>query len=513
MSQEAILIVDDDPDVREMFVDMIKPRGYAYQTASNSIEALGLLCDHDFDIIISDIHMPGIDGLRLIHEVHKQVTDIPFIIITGFSEQYSYDKVIGAGANDFIKKPFSLNELETKLVRILSERELLRENQNLLERQVTTQTKLTNLLEVALDLTAELDFDRLFKLIISRVTRALGAERTSLYIIDWENKEIWTKVAEQVDKQIRLPIGEGISGRVAQTGEMINTDDVTKLDFFNPAFDVRHNFQTRSCVCMPIYNRNGERIAVIQVMNKAGRGRFGDEDINLLKSLAAQVEIALENSRLMEELSLSFESSIRTLSATVDARHPLTAGHSQRVTEYSLLIARQLGLDEKEKEVIKYAGLLHDIGKIGIRDDVLLKYGRFTDDEREEMNTHPLKTREILEKFRFPQALQDVAFVAAHHHERVNGEGYPDGLAGEKIPLAARILSVADVFDALTSQRDYPKYTQDEELNCEPMPLEKAISILQHDAGSYFDSRVVDAFLVCLPQALYTYRGTHFRPV
>ena len=137
---------------------------------------------------------------------------------------------------------------------------------------------------------------------------------------------------------------------------------------------------------MPITNRSGENTAVIQVINKIGGGYFDDDDETLLKALSGQIAIALENSFLMEELESSFEGFIRTLSAAVDARHRFTAGHSQRVTEYSLMIGKELGLDADQLETIKYAALLHDIGKIGIKDSVLLKNGPFTPEEREEMN-------------------------------------------------------------------------------------------------------------------------------
>ena len=194
----------------------------------------------------------------------------------------------------------------------------------------------------------------------------------------------------------------------------------------------------------------------------------------------------------------------------VDARHPLTAGHSRRVTEYSLIIARQMGLDQSDQEVLKVAALLHDIGKIGIRDSVLLKNGPFTSEERREMNTHPSKTMEILQKFRFPKALRRVPAIAHCHHEKVNGTGYPQGLRGDEIPIESKIMAVADVFDALTSRRDYPKYDQSGSFSCDPMPLAKAVSILKSESGSHFDPAVVEAFMRCLPQALLFFLGDHF---
>lgn len=458
-------------------------------------------------MVIADIE--NIEGLGLISEVHQIMKDVPFVFITGYSSEFTYDKVIAAGTNDFIKKPFTQTELKNKLNRILKERRLAFDNQYLLAQLMAMNKKISNLLEIALDLTAEVDFDRLFHLIISRVTNAMNAERSSLYLIDWEHNEIWTMVAEHM-RHFVLPFGEGISGLVAQTGEIINATDAWDLPCFKKEFDLQNNFRTKAVLCMPINNRNGERIAVIQVINKKDGCMFDAGDQDILKSLASQVAIALENAKLIEELRLSFESSIRTLSATVDAKHHLTAGHSERVTEYALLIGRRLNLNAKELEVIKYAGLLHDIGKVGIKDSVLQKYGSFTPEERAEMETHTLKTKDILENFRFSKTLAQVPYVAAHHHEWVNGEGYPDGLTGENIPLSSRILAVADVFDALTSPRDYPKYTTKEIFGSSRMPMDMVLHTINEGVGTQFDTRVVAAFLPCIEEAMLKYRGTQF---
>jgi putative nucleotidyltransferase with HDIG domain len=378
-----------------------------------------------------------------------------------------------------------------------------------LKKMIALNKKLATHLAVSADLSSELDFDTLFPLIIRRLSDAMKAERTSLFIIDEEKQEMWTKAAEEVE-EIRLPLGSGICGKVAETGDIINASDAWELPYFSRKFDLKYNFRTKAVLCMPIKNRIGKRIGVIQVINKIGGGSFDIDDEKLLKGLVSQVAIALENSFLMDELEASFESSIRTLSATVDAKHPLTAGHSLRVTEYALLIAKEMKLDKGEQEIIKYAALLHDIGKIAIKDRVLLKDGPFTPEERTKMNDHPAKTKTILEKFHFPANLKTVPVIAAYHHEKVNGQGYPKALKGSQLPLGSKILAVADVFDALTSPRDYPKYDGKKELSFKPMPLARVVSILKKDCGSHFESEVVDAFLNILPKALNRYLGEHF---
>ncbi len=370
---------------------------------------------------------------------------------------------------------------------------------------------LGNLIAVASDLTAELDFSRLFPMIISRITAVMSAERTSLYVIDWDARELWTKVAEGVD-MIRLPLGSGISGRVAETGESINVADAWELPYHDRSFDQLNNFRTSSVLCIPVRSRTGQNIGVVQVINKKGHERFDHRDEVFLRGLASQVGIALENSLLIDELKISFNNSVSTLSAIVDAREPLTAGHSQRVTEYSLLIAKEMKLDGNEVDALRLAALLHDIGKIGIRDTILLKDGAFTPEEREEMNSHPVKTRMILDKFHFPKSVRSVPEIAFHHHEKIDGSGYPDHLTGDDLPLGSKIIAVADVFDALTSKREYPKYAGEVTMDREPMPLMKVLELLQREAGIHFEPEVVSAFLRCLPQALRLQRGVHFSP-
>lgn len=217
--------------------------------------------------------------------------------------------------------------------------------------------------------------------------------------------------------------------------------------------------------------------------------KLSDKQQLKLNQLNESLEI--ENYELVMELGQAFESFVRALVTTVDAKHPITSGHSHRVTEYSLFLGKCLGLSDSNLEVLKYAALLHDIGKIGVPDAVLTKKGRFTDKERLIMNEHAVWTFKILSAMRLPKMLKNVPKMAACHHEKLNGGGYPYGLKGNKIPKFSKILAVGDVFDALTSIRDYPKYEGKQTLGMEAMPLDKAFSILDKDKGIHFDPEIV----------------------
>lgn len=264
----------------------------------------------------------------------------------------------------------------------------------------------------------------------------------------------------------------------------------------------------KSTIAAPIMNED-EILGIMILYSLEMTDAFTSKDLGLIMTIANQAARIIKNSLLHEELRQSFDSSIRTLSATVDARHPLTAGHSARVTEISLMIAKKMGLAQRELRALKFATLMHDIGKIAVPDDVLLKNGRFSAEEKAIMDIHPRKTREILENFYFPEFLERIPVIASSHHEKIDGTGYPMGLAGEEIPLESRIMAVADMFDALTAKRDYPKYVDSQTVSYDPLPMDTVVSIISQDVGTRFDKHVVDAFIECLPEIIEHLKETN----
>ncbi|MYL73130.1 HD domain-containing protein [Halobacillus litoralis] len=192
-----------------------------------------------------------------------------------------------------------------------------------------------------------------------------------------------------------------------------------------------------------------------------------------------------ENERLLESFFTVF-------AATLDARDPYTAGHSKRVAEYSDLIARRAGFDERHLDLLKKSALLHDIGKIGIRDDVLLKEGRLSEGEFAKIKEHPVIGAQILLQVQLPESLTPVLAGVRHHHERYDGKGYPDGLAGDEIPLFGRLMAVADAFDAMTSDRPYRQ----------GMPVSQALAIIEEGKGTQWDPYFAELLLVEMRQDL-----------
>ena len=352
------------------------------------------------------------------------------------------------------------------------------------ERRVTAGSKLDLILDVTRRLMSITDLDALLRDMATVTTQLLDADRATIFIVDRDRAEIWSKVALGTGAgEIRQAIGVGIAGTVAATGERINIADAYEDPRFNPEPDHRTGYRTKTLLTFPMTGQNGRVIGVFQVVNKNGGGAFSTDDEETLSSLGASAAVAVENAQLVAEQRRLWTTLIETLAVTIDARDQQTAGHSQRVTRYAEVIGRGLGLEGIELEKIRAAALLHDYGKIAVRDQFLMKRGKLDQAEFEYMKAHAEKTGEFLAHLVFPQDMRDVPVIAAQHHERMDGKGYPRGLPAERILLGARIVAAADVFDALTAPRYYkPAYT-----------LERTLEIMDGMAGDHLDPDVVSA--------------------
>ena len=342
--------------------------------------------------------------------------------------------------------------------------------------------RLKMLLKVAGSISHEIQLDKLLRLIMDEVKEVLQCDRCTVFVLDREHNEIWSRVAHG-EAEIRFPAHLGIAGAVVTTGQVINIPDAYADSRFNPNIDKQTGYHTRNLLSAPMRNKPGEIIGVFQTLNKYD-GPFTEEDEEILNAISVLAATQIENAQLYEEQKKTFDSLVETLASTIDARDPLTAGHSQRITLYADEIARVLHLPAKEREVLRISALLHDYGKIAVREAVLTKSDRLTDEEFSHIQNHAAYTRTILEKINFSRELRQVPLIAASHHERVDGTGYPSGLVDEQIPKLSKILAVADVFDALTSKRHYRTR----------MPFVEVIQVLIDGIGSQFDPLLVHAF-------------------
>jgi len=338
-------------------------------------------------------------------------------------------------------------------------------------------------MELSSLINSTLDPREIRKRAIEAATRLMDAEAGSLLLVDQETEELFFEVAlgdkgEEL-KEIRLKRGEGIAGWVAVHKEPIMIHDVQSDQRFFKLADEKTTFMTKNMICVPVETKE-KILGVLQSINKK-EGSFDKEDMKVFIALANQVAIAIENAYLYEELKKAFYDTAMALVDAIEKRDPYTGGHTKRVMEYSVAIGKAMELSKKELEDLRLAAILHDVGKIGVRDDVLLKEDKLNPHEQEKMSRHPEYGAEILSHVK---QLKDIIPGVRSHHERFDSKGYPDNLGGKEIPLIGRIIAVADTFDAMTTDRPYRK----------ALSFKVALKELRSNIRSQFDEEVVEAF-------------------
>jgi len=342
-----------------------------------------------------------------------------------------------------------------------------------------------------------LDRDQVLRLMIDYARDVIHVEACSLFLVDQETGEAVLYLASNVDQQlqrgdIRVPAGKGIIGHVVQSGEVVRVSDVKKDERHYSGSDHSIGFTTRAILAVPLRSRQvilgGERgtieeriIGGFEAINKI-EGTFTDDDAELLLKLANQAATVLEIADLYSDANELFFDVVKALTEAIDAKDPYTEGHSQRVCEFSVEIARQMNMPAEVTHRIRLGSLLHDVGKIGVPDYILSKPGHLSEHEFALIKLHPAIGAKIMSQVRL---LHSELPAMAEHHERLDGNGYPKGLKGDEISQAGRIVAVADVFDALTSDRPYRH----------ALPAEEAFDYLSRGSDSAFDRQCVEALI------------------
>ncbi len=346
-----------------------------------------------------------------------------------------------------------------------------------ISKHTSKEDVITNIVKILAD---RLDYDRGLVLLVNSTKTKLSFWAGYGYSV--EQLEYLKKATFRLDK----PHSKGVF--VVSYREkkpfLINDIHDIELELTPKSLAFAKKMGSQSFICCPIICES-EPIGILAVDNLRSKKPLLQRDLNLLMGIAPVIGISIRNAELIESKLRQFRSIIQVMAASIDARDPLTAGHSAQVTEYALGICIQLGLSKDFREMIRVAALLHDYGKIAIPDEILKKKGKLSQIEYEIIKTHCYKTKEILDRINFEGEFSKIPEIAASHHEKWNGTGYPRGLKGEEIPLGARIIAVADFFEAITAQRHYRG----------PIPLNKALLMLREESGKSFDEKIIEAFL------------------
>ena len=498
MTYGKILVIDDEETISNLLNDYLSEIGYSITVARNGDEAIREINKGGFDIIITDIKMPDINGIELLKAARTIDPNAVIIVITGYATIETTQEAIRLGAYDYIIKPFQMEEIkfvvkkgiETKRL-ILSQQSLTQQLKELniqLEQKVKEKTERLSLLyTVGKEISSRLDIDEVLRILVNRTVQILDSETISLLLLEDNTNELVIKCAIGLDddiiKETRIGLGEKISGWVAQNRKPILVKDIAKSPLFSRKSDEK--YYTSSLISAPLIFED-KLLGVINVNNKRSKECYTEDDLKLLEGIANQASIAINNAQLYKNLQKSYLNAITAMANALDARDPYSYNHSKRVSEYVQRIAEEMKLPPREIEEITTAALLHDIGKIGISDAVLLKTGKLTEEEWKIIKTHPRIGKEVLKPLGF---LDNILPIVEHEHERYDGKGYPDGLKGDEIPLGARIIAVADSYDAMTTDRVYRKALAEEDV----------LKELKRCSGTQFDPQVVDAFLRTVP--------------
>ncbi len=347
-----------------------------------------------------------------------------------------------------------------------------------------------SLYEIGKSITSTVDLRKILALITEKIAKVMKADVCTLRLLEGKARLVLrsayglSKNAVELIKDIR--VGEGIVGNVAEKLKPIIIKDLSKGSLYN-----RESFacpkKLYSLVSVPLVEMD-KVIGVFSIYSKK-KEFYRNYDKMILSIFASQAAVAIENARLFENTRSNYINTMRFFASIIDAKDSYTTEHSHRVMKNVLRLAERLNLSNRQKEVLRYASILHDIGKVSIDTSILNKPGPLTEEEWKQIVRHPVIGSKIIKRIGF---LDDLIPVILHHHEKYGGGGYPDStLKGSQIPLEARILAIADAYEAMTSDRPYRKALSEEEVMEE----------LKRNAGSQFDPQIVKMFLEILKKS------------
>jgi len=494
-----ILFVDDEENILEIAIEFFRHKGYHVVTAKNGIEALKVLTKEKIICCFTDINMPEMDGLQLAEEIRKLDNTIPVIVMTGYPSLENSIRTLKNGVVDFLVKPVNLNQMEVSVKRVLRERQLFVKNILLTkeiegkERLVRLNNELVYKLEelqilnkIMTDLSTTSNIADIFKLIVEIAVELTRADESKFFVISDSEKTPF-EIASSFSETYRKSLSPGATWKSMEADNgfarmiMETVQDEIPLLVSENKNSKRGVDENLSFMIVPLKIQEKVFGALTASINQ-GDKRFSDKELYYLSFMTQKAASSIENLALYEHINIGLMTTLKAFVKAIEVRDPYTKEHSNRVTEISTKIGKETGCSDEEIDILKISGPLHDIGKIGIRDEILLKPGKLTKEEFEKIKEHPDIGADIIGQLGMWDEHQQ---IIRHHHERFDGKGYPTGLKGEETPHLARILSVADAYDAMASDRAYRKKLEPEII----------LNILKDCSGTQFDPKYVKVFL------------------
>ncbi len=467
-----ILVVDDEQVIREILADFLSMEGFWVRTAEDGRAALVELSRNQYDLVLSDLKMPNMGGLELLRAISEHTPNVITIIMTGFGTVETAIDAMKKGAYDYILKPFKVEEVVHTIRRGLERQRLTAENIRLKEA--------LSLYKVSEAIASSLSLDGVMSTVTDAALHEIDADAVAILLDDGEGG--FFERARDVNELLRTE------------GDVGELDPVVLAAYFSDEQPLRVHgneglkfFSTKptgltlsSLLVITLRIRN-RIVGYLGAMSFTRGKKFDEGQRKLLSIVANRAAASIENAKLYEDLKSTFHQTIKGLASAIDKMDRYTAGHSERVAAYAQILAIKLGLSPPDVEIVRQSALMHDVGKIGCVMN-LNKPGKLTHEEYNIFQRHPVFGRDILEPISFLHPLIPGVYM---HHERWDGNGYPLGLKSQDIPLFARIISVADTYDAMTSDRAYRK----------ALPHSVAMHEIKDCSGTQFDPDVAGDFL------------------
>ncbi len=468
--RRRILVADDEEDITFVLTDILQEQGYHVDSAGDGEEAWQKVEKEPFDVVITDLKMPRMGGLDLLRHVKQAHPSTSVIIMTGFATVETAIEALKIGAYDYILKPFKVGELLQVVDRALEKIRLEAENLHLKE-QIT-------LLRLSEAMASSLSLDEVLGIVVEAALKEVNADAVELLFrpygssafsrrLERSKENRWAPTLRDV-RQLEASFQDAphLQVRGDELGDLLGPGGADGAG---------------TLLSVPL-RRGGQILGILNAYSRQTRRAFLPREEKALVVLGDRAATSVENALLYADMERTFRETIKGLALAIEAKDAYTHGHSESVTSLCDAAARAMGLDDGFRATLQQAGVLHDIGKIGISSAILNKPGSLSAEEYELIKGHPASGKRILEPISF---LKEVVPIVYGHHERMDGSGYPRGLPGEEIPLGSRLMAVADAYDAMTSDRAYRA----------GLPHKAAVDELKRCAGTQFDRECVDAFL------------------
>jgi len=479
-----ILVVDDEKSILDIFERYFESEtNHTLLTASDGVEALEIIMSEPINCCFTDLLMPRLDGLELARKIYQYDNTIPVVVMTGYPSMDIAIETLKNGVVDFITKPFQMEQILPTISKVMTARSTFIEN-ILLKEEAEKRKKLV---KINKELQGKLKEVETINFVLQKMGQATDSKDLFKILVNLSGKITHCDEAhfcfftqEMKDYEIITSFFRD-ENKKRDDAVYIEKEMAKKIGDDGIPYLIKGRNGCGNIIAIPLKIRSRVFGILTSIINTEDK-YFSEKDIYYLNFLIEKASFSIENLALYENIYENLFSTLYAFVEAIEARDPYTKQHSTSVSRYAMSIASKMGCSQEEIVRLNISGNLHDIGKIGIPDHILLKQGQLTDDEYKIIKKHPVIGSNIIGHLGMWTEEQD---IIRHHHERFDGKGYPDSLKGEDIPFLARILSIADVYDALTTDRSYRQ----------GMSHDVAVEIIRENSGSQFDPKIVGVFL------------------